>query len=50
VDSTVLIRHASFICPKPKSAVYGNENFITTGSFAFTSSCVLQLALAEVCH
>jgi hypothetical protein len=38
--STYLFRHASFICPKPKSAVYSNEMFITTTcSLASSISC-----------
>jgi len=33
-----------------QSAVYDTEKFITTVSLAFPSSCVLQLAFAEVSH
>jgi hypothetical protein len=33
-----------------QSAVYGTENFITSGSLAFPVSCILLLARAEVCH
>ena len=36
--STYLFHHVSFICTKPKSAVYGTEQSITTGQLAFPFS------------
>ena len=41
---------ASFICPKPKSAVYGTKHFITTGSFAFPFSFASWLARMKASH
>jgi hypothetical protein len=59
--STYLFHHAIFICPKPKSAVYGTERFITTtcslaspflspltGAYGGPSPCISQTQFGVV--
>ena len=49
--SNYLFHHATYICPKPKSAVYSTGDFITTTCLlASPFSCVPWLACTEASH